>query len=384
MTTFSVSQGLRVSHHSGHAERARRAGSPPSRRASSCADRRCWRRRGASGSTTSVRATHETFQMLNWPSASVARCARGVPRPVASGHVIRMREREAGQRRRATSSRGRAMVPDAVAPCRIAVIVAPVAVSRLVALAGCGRGRARGRALVRLASPSAGRCRSARASACCRSIALHLALARAGGRRWRSPSRGRPRAAARRDRASSPLALVLLPWLPFRVPPAFLAVDRARCVAGLDRRARSARRGDRTGARRRSTPPTPTRGGAPRRRRSRRRSSRRPRGARRRRFPGGDEPHYLVITQSLLYDHDLQIENNHRRGDYRAYFAGDLQPDFDPPRPERRRSIRSTRRACRRSSLPAFAIGGYHGVVVFLILRRVGRVRAGVVARRGA
>src|SRR5947199_249206 len=47
------------------------------------------------------------------------------------------------------------------------------------------------------------------------------------------------------------------------------------------------------------------------------------------RQPVGDEPHYLIITQSLLLDHDLQIENNHRRGDYRAYFrGGDMKPDY--------------------------------------------------------
>ena len=33
-------------------------------------------------------------------------------------------------------------------------------------------------------------------------------------------------------------------------------------------------------------------------------------------MPAGDEPHYLVITQSLMRDGDLQIENNHTRGDY--------------------------------------------------------------------
>lgn len=43
---------------------------------------------------------------------------------------------------------------------------------------------------------------------------------------------------------------------------------------------------------------------------------------------GGDEPHYLVITHSLLTDGDLQIENNHTRGDYRAFYGGELRPDY--------------------------------------------------------
>lgn len=45
-------------------------------------------------------------------------------------------------------------------------------------------------------------------------------------------------------------------------------------------------------------------------------------------YPGGDEPHYLVIAQSLWRDGDLAIENNHRRGDYREYYPQDLEPHY--------------------------------------------------------
>ena len=45
-------------------------------------------------------------------------------------------------------------------------------------------------------------------------------------------------------------------------------------------------------------------------------------------LPGGDEPHYLVIAQSLWRDGDLKIENNHTRRDYKEYFAPDLEPHY--------------------------------------------------------
>lgn len=85
-------------------------------------------------------------------------------------------------------------------------------------------------------------------------------------------------------------------------------------------------------------------------------------------IPEGDEPHYLIITQSLLLDGDIRIANNHRRGDYRAYFAGDLpKPDFR--RHGRNGEIYSIHAPGLPALIaPAFAIGGYRGVVIFLIL----------------
>ena len=44
--------------------------------------------------------------------------------------------------------------------------------------------------------------------------------------------------------------------------------------------------------------------------------------------PGGDEPHYLIISHSLLEDGDLRIQNNHDNDDYAAFFQGRLAPDF--------------------------------------------------------
>ena len=46
-------------------------------------------------------------------------------------------------------------------------------------------------------------------------------------------------------------------------------------------------------------------------------------------YPTGDEPHYLVMAQSLWRDGDLRIENNHERGDYFEYFArSELPPHY--------------------------------------------------------
>ena len=42
----------------------------------------------------------------------------------------------------------------------------------------------------------------------------------------------------------------------------------------------------------------------------------------------GDEPHYLVITHSLLVDRDLRIENNHQNLDYWDFWPGELRMHY--------------------------------------------------------
>ncbi|MBI2221708.1 MAG: hypothetical protein HYU53_10935 [Acidobacteria bacterium] len=83
--------------------------------------------------------------------------------------------------------------------------------------------------------------------------------------------------------------------------------------------------------------------------------------------PGGDEPHYLIIAQSLLYDGDVKIENNHARGDYAPYFQGTLRPDY---------WVRGTNGAIYSIHAPglsaivapAYLIAGYRGVVFLLLV----------------
>ena len=83
-------------------------------------------------------------------------------------------------------------------------------------------------------------------------------------------------------------------------------------------------------------------------------------------FPSGDEPHYLVIAQSLWRDGDLKIENNHARGDYREYYAEDLEPHYLTRGADA--EIYSIHPIGISVILaPVYALGGYRGTVWFLI-----------------
>jgi len=84
-------------------------------------------------------------------------------------------------------------------------------------------------------------------------------------------------------------------------------------------------------------------------------------------LPAGDEPHYLVIAQSLLKDGDLKIENNHLQGDYEAYIPGPLRPHYLT------RGVNHEIYSVHAPGLPAvvapvFAVFGYPGVLGFLAL----------------
>jgi hypothetical protein len=84
-------------------------------------------------------------------------------------------------------------------------------------------------------------------------------------------------------------------------------------------------------------------------------------------LPAGDEPHYLVITQSLFLDHDLRIENNHQRRDYESYYAGDLPMHYLKTGADGQvYSVHSP--GLPALILPAFALAGYRGVVAFLVM----------------
>ena len=84
-------------------------------------------------------------------------------------------------------------------------------------------------------------------------------------------------------------------------------------------------------------------------------------------FPAGDEPHYLVIAQSLWRDGDLKIENNHQRGDYKEYYPVELDPHYLTRGTDGEiYSIHPIGIAVLLA--PIYALAGYHGAVWALIL----------------
>ena len=84
-------------------------------------------------------------------------------------------------------------------------------------------------------------------------------------------------------------------------------------------------------------------------------------------FPGGDEPHYLVMAQSLWRDGDLKIENNHAQRDYAEYYHRPvLAPHY------RTRGVDGEIYSVHPVGLPlllapVYAVDGYRAVRVVLV-----------------
>jgi hypothetical protein len=82
---------------------------------------------------------------------------------------------------------------------------------------------------------------------------------------------------------------------------------------------------------------------------------------------GGDEPHYLMIAQSLLVDGDLLIENNHQNREYRPFFGSLLRPDFMVRGQDNQiYSIHAPGLSV--LLLPAYAVGGFPASLVVMCL----------------
>jgi hypothetical protein len=84
-------------------------------------------------------------------------------------------------------------------------------------------------------------------------------------------------------------------------------------------------------------------------------------------IPGGDEPHYLAATQSLLHDGDLRVANNYASGEYLDYFPGKLEPHF-LARAKSGEIYSIHAPGVSVIVLPAFAIAGYAGAVSTMLL----------------
>jgi hypothetical protein len=80
----------------------------------------------------------------------------------------------------------------------------------------------------------------------------------------------------------------------------------------------------------------------------------------------GDEPHYLVLAQSLLSDNDLKVANNYAKGDYRSYYPGELHPHLTGLDDVRLRRYSQHAPGVAVLIAPAFASGGHWAVVVLV------------------
>jgi hypothetical protein len=101
--------------------------------------------------------------------------------------------------------------------------------------------------------------------------------------------------------------------------------------------------------------------------------------------PEGDEPHYLMVADSLLRDHDVSLEADYAEGRYRSFHPAPLTPHY---RVRGRGGEIYSLHALGLSLLvlPAYAVAGYAGASFFMALLAVvlaGQLRALLRERAG-
>ena len=84
--------------------------------------------------------------------------------------------------------------------------------------------------------------------------------------------------------------------------------------------------------------------------------------------PQGDEPHYLMVADSLLRDHDVSLERDYAEGRYASFHDAPLQPHHRGVRGRHGEVYSLHAVGLSVLILPAWALAGYPGVTVFLAL----------------
>ena len=79
-------------------------------------------------------------------------------------------------------------------------------------------------------------------------------------------------------------------------------------------------------------------------------------------LPLGDEPHYLMMTQSLIKDGDLRIENNHKNRDYASFSEIAIEPHY-LTRGTDGQIYSSHPPGVSVLVVPGFSVAGYYGAV---------------------
>ena len=83
--------------------------------------------------------------------------------------------------------------------------------------------------------------------------------------------------------------------------------------------------------------------------------------------PQGDEPHYLMVADSLLRDHDLDLTRDYAEGRYRSFHPRPLEPHYRV-RGSAGEIYSVHALGLSLLVLPAYALGGYAGASFFMAL----------------